>query len=67
MLELLIFCRAKRVSCVPLKNDDEKKSGTSAIWLDVRRMLDLEFPDAAMVAEWSNPPLALRAGYDMDF
>ena len=50
-----------------VKDDDEKKSGTSAVWLDVRRMLDLEFPDAAMVAEWSNPPLALRAGYDMDF
>ena len=50
-----------------VKNDDDKKSGTSAIWRDVRRMLDLEFPDAAMVAEWSNPPLALRAGYDMDF
>ncbi|WP_029318986.1 alpha-amylase family glycosyl hydrolase [Butyrivibrio sp. AE3004] len=50
-----------------VKNDDDKKSGTSAIWRDVRRMLDLEFPEAAMVAEWSNPPLALRAGYDMDF
>ena len=50
-----------------VKYDDEKKSGTSAVWLDVRRMLELEFPDAAMVAEWSNPPLALRAGYDADF
>ncbi|MBQ8074431.1 MAG: glycosylase, partial [Oscillospiraceae bacterium] len=50
-----------------VKNDDEKKTGTSAVWKDVRRMLDLEFPDAALVAEWSNPPLALRAGYDMDF
>ena len=50
-----------------VKNDDEKKSATSAVWRDVRRMLDLEYPDAAMVAEWSNPPLALRAGYDMDF
>ena len=50
-----------------VKGDDEKKSGTSAIWRDVRRMLDLEFPEAAMVSEWSNPPLALRAGYDMDF
>ena len=50
-----------------VKHDDEKKSGTSAIWRDVRRMLELEFPQAAMVAEWSNPPLALRAGYDMDF
>jgi maltose alpha-D-glucosyltransferase/alpha-amylase len=50
-----------------VKHDDEKKSGTSAIWLDVRKMLDVEFPEAAMVSEWSNPPLALRAGYDMDF
>ena len=50
-----------------VKHDDEKKSGTSAIWRDVRRMLDLEFPDAAMVAEWSNPSLSLRCGYDMDF
>ena len=50
-----------------VKNDDEKKTGTSRIWRDVRRMLDLEFPDAVMVSEWSNPPLALRAGYDCDF
>ncbi|MBQ9065317.1 MAG: glycosylase [Blautia sp.] len=50
-----------------VKNDDEKKSGTSAVWRDIRRMLELEYPDAAMVSEWSNPPLALRAGYDMDF
>jgi maltose alpha-D-glucosyltransferase/alpha-amylase len=50
-----------------VKNDDEKKTGTSAVWLDIRKMLDAEFPDAAMVAEWSDPPLALRAGYDMDF
>ena len=50
-----------------VKNDDEKKSGTSAIWRNVREMLDAEYPDAAMVAEWSDPPLALRAGYHMDF
>ncbi|MBQ3270032.1 MAG: glycosylase [Clostridia bacterium] len=50
-----------------VKNDDEKKSGTSAIWKNVREMLDADYPDAAMVAEWSNPPLALRAGYHMDF
>ncbi len=50
-----------------VKNDDDRKTGTSTVWRDIRRMLDLEFPDAAIVAEWSNPPLALRAGYDMDF
>ena len=50
-----------------VKYDDDKKSATSAVWRDVRRMLDAEFPDAAMVSEWSAPKLALRAGYDMDF
>ena len=50
-----------------VKGDDGKKTGTSLIWRDVRRMLDLEFPDAAMVSEWSDPKLALRAGFDMDF
>ncbi|MCR5626122.1 MAG: glycosylase [Lachnospiraceae bacterium] len=50
-----------------VKNDDEKQSGTSAVWRDVRRMLEREFPDCAMVSEWSNPPISLRAGYDMDF
>ena len=50
-----------------VKNDDEKKSGTSAVWRDVRRMLEHEFPEAAMVAEWNDPQLALRCGYDMDF
>ena len=50
-----------------VKYDDENKSFTSRIWLDVRKMLDREFPEAAMVSEWGCPPLALRAGYDMDF
>ena len=50
-----------------VKYDDEKKSGTSAIWKNIREMLDREYPDAAMVSEWSDPPLALRAGYHMDF
>ena len=50
-----------------VKNDDDKRSGTSEVWHDVRRMLDQEFPDAAMVSEWNDPSLALRAGFDMDF
>ncbi|MBQ3268909.1 MAG: DUF3459 domain-containing protein [Clostridia bacterium] len=50
-----------------VKYDDERKSGTCAIWKNVREMLDAEFPDAAMVAEWSRPDLSLPAGFDMDF
>ena len=50
-----------------VKFDDEKKTGTSAIWRDIREMLDKDYPEAAMVSEWSDPPVALKAGFDMDF
>lgn len=50
-----------------VKFDDERKSGTSAVWKDVRAMLDRDYPEAALVSEWSNPPLALGAGFHMDF
>ena len=50
-----------------VKYDDERKSGTCAIWREVRQMLDAEYPDAAIVAEWSRPDLSLPAGFDMDF
>ena len=50
-----------------VKNDDEKKSGTCAIWRNVREMLDQEYPDAAMISEWSDPQQALKAGFHMDF
>ena len=50
-----------------VKHDDGRKSGTSAVWRDVRAMLDAEYPDAVLVAEWSHPELSLRAGFDADF
>ena len=50
-----------------VKYDDAQKTGTRAVWKDVRAMLDAEFPEAVMVAEWSAPKQALRAGYDVDF
>lgn len=50
-----------------VKMDDDQKSGTRAVWRDIRRMLDLEFPDTVMLSEWSNPKLSIPAGFDMDF
>jgi alpha-glucosidase len=50
-----------------VKGDDEKKTGTSAIWRDVRNMLDRDYPQAALVSEWNDPSHALRAGFHMDF
>ena len=50
-----------------VKYDDERKSGTCAVWRDVRAMLDAEYPEAVMIAEWCRPDLSLPAGFDMDF
>jgi len=50
-----------------VKYDDERKSGTCAVWRDVRAMLDAEYPEAALIAEWCRPDLSLPAGFDADF
>ena len=51
-----------------VKNDDGCKSATAAIWRDVRKMLDTDYPQAALVSEWSNPWQAINdAGFHMDF
>jgi maltose alpha-D-glucosyltransferase/alpha-amylase len=50
-----------------VKYDDENKTGTSSIWKNVRAMLDREYPEAALVSEWSDPPRALKAGFHADF
>lgn len=50
-----------------VKNDDEKIA-TAKIWRGVREMLDKEYPEAAMVAEWCHPERAINnAGFHMDF
>jgi maltose alpha-D-glucosyltransferase/alpha-amylase len=50
-----------------VKNDDARKSGTCAIWREIRRMLDADYPEAALIAEWSRPQLSLPAGFHCDF
>jgi len=50
-----------------VKNDDEK-AGTAMLWHTIREMLDMEYPEAAMVSEWSAPERALNmAGFHADF
>lgn len=51
-----------------VKNDgsQSEKPATSAIWRDIRQMLDDDYPDAVLVSEWSNPQ-AIRAGFHADF
>ena len=51
-----------------VKEDDENKSATAAIWREIREMLDRDYPYAAMVSEWCNPKQALTGGgFHMDF
>ena len=51
-----------------VKDDDEMKSATCSLWKKVRAMLDAEYPNAAMVSEWSNPYQSLNsASFHMDF
>lgn len=49
-----------------VKNDDEK-TATGQIWLDVREMLDKEYPEAALISEWSCPERSLKYGFHSDF
>lgn len=51
-----------------VKDDDDSKSGTAEVWRDLRRVIDEEYPEAALVSEWSNPKQAvLGAHFNMDF
>ncbi len=50
-----------------VKDDDENKSATGAIWKNIREMLDNDYPEAAIISEWSNPSQALKSGFHADF
>jgi maltose alpha-D-glucosyltransferase/alpha-amylase len=50
-----------------VKCDDDVKSGTCAIWREIRAMLDADYPDTFLAAEWSQPELSLKAGFNADF
>ena len=50
-----------------VKNDAEK-TGTAMLWRTIREMLDREYPEAAIVSEWSSPDQAINmAGFHADF
>jgi maltose alpha-D-glucosyltransferase/alpha-amylase len=50
-----------------VKGDDGERTGSSMLWRNVRSMLDREYPEAAIVSEWSYPKQAINAGFHMDF
>ncbi len=51
-----------------LVKNDEEKTATAKIWRGIREMLDSDYPQAALVSEWSYPERAINmAGFHMDF
>lgn len=50
-----------------LVKNDHDSAETMAFWRDVRAMYDREYPEAALIAEWSYPARAIEAGFHIDF
>ena len=50
-----------------VKNEDGEKPETCKIWRGIRKMLDNEYPEAAIVSEWCNPKVSIGAGFHCDF
>jgi glycosidase len=50
-----------------LVKDDPGGRETSRLWREIRAWLDRDYPEAAIVSEWSNPAIAIPAGFHVDF
>lgn len=49
-----------------VKGDSDFKE-TMKLWSDMRDMYDTEYPEAVLIAEWSDPACAIAAGFHIDF
>jgi len=49
-----------------VKNDDGQLE-TMKFWQAIRKRMDKQYPQAAIVAEWGNPARSIPAGFHMDF
>jgi glycosidase len=50
-----------------LVKGDPEFTGTIQLWQEIRSMFDRDYPEAALIAEWSSPKLAIQAGFHIDF
>lgn len=50
-----------------LVKGDADYSATMALWAEMRRLYDEEYPEAVLIAEWSDPARAIPAGFHIDF
>jgi hypothetical protein len=49
-----------------LIRNDPDHNGISALWHYYRAWLDLEYPEAVLISEWSDPAVAIPAGFHID-
>ena len=49
-----------------IRNDPDHE-GISALWRFYRSWLDKEYPKAVLISEWSDPAVAIPAGFHIDF
>ena len=49
-----------------VKNDPDNLE-TARLWREIRAWLDVAYPEARLVSEWSSPTVAIPAGFHMDF
>ncbi len=54
------------MACSLVKRDPRHRA-TMALWREVRAMFDDEYPEAALISEWTYAPQALKAGFHCDF
>lgn len=50
-----------------LVKGDPDFAATMELWAEMRRFYDEEFPEAVLIAEWSDPRCAIPAGFHIDF
>jgi len=49
-----------------VKNDPDGRAN-AALWQEVRQWMDRDYPDCALVSEWSQPQIAIPGAFHMDF
>lgn len=49
-----------------VKNDPDHRE-TMRLWREIREMFDNDYPDAALMSEWSEPSKAIVSGFHVDF
>ncbi|MGA8654966.1 MAG: alpha-amylase family glycosyl hydrolase [Chthoniobacterales bacterium] len=50
-----------------LVRNDPDNEAISALWRYYRSWLDKEYPEAVLISEWSDPAIAIPAGFHIDF